>query len=150
MATRMAALVQTLVTAGAQYVAVPNLYPKQISPSSEFYASSAAQLANLGQAVNDANAAIRTALAPFGKKVIYIDINYFMTALWNQHTQFGITHVGGEFCDGYSQADWDLCVTQGQGKTFYWMQYLDMTSYVHSWVSQYMYLMINQAILGHY
>lgn len=135
MAARTAALVAALIAAGAQHVALPNLYPKQLAPASQFYASTPAQLANLGKAITDANAAIRTAVAPYGSKVTVIDVNGFMTALWAQHARFGITHVGGEFCDGYSQADWNLCVTQGQGDTFYWMQYLDMTSYVHSWVA---------------
>ena len=151
MAARTAALVGALVAAGAQHVALPNLYPKQLSPSAQFYASTPQRLANLAKAIDDANAAIRAAVvAQHGSKVTVIDVNGFMAALWAQHARFGITHVGAEFCDGYSQADWDLCVTQGRGGTFYWMQYLDMTSYVHSWVAEYMYLAINQAVLGHY
>lgn len=126
MAQKMSALAQSLLSFGGStgYVVVPNLYPKQISPSSQFYASNSTQLANLGTAINDANAAIKAALAPLGSKVIYVDVNYFMTALWNQHANFGITHVNGEFCDGYSTQDFNECIYQGQGKTFYWMQYL--------------------------
>ena len=62
-----------------------------------------------------------------------------MLKIWNDHAAYGISHVGNEFCDGYSQADWDLCVTQGKGSEFYWMQYLDMTTYVHRFVAEDMY-----------
>ena len=58
-----------------------------------------------------------------------------MTNVWNNHGSYGITHVGGEFWDGYNQAVWDLCVTQHKGNEFYWMQYLDMTTHVHSLIA---------------
>ena len=133
--TRMAARVQELILAGAQYIFVPNLYPKQISPSIVFYADAAARVSNFGSAIQQANTAIEAALKAFGSQAIYYDAFGFMVNVWNNHNAYGITHVGGEFCDGYSQADWDLCVTDGQGDAFYWMQYLDMTSYVHSLVA---------------
>ena len=78
-------------------------------------------------------------LARFGSKVIYHDTYSFMLSVYNNSTQYGITHINGEFCDGYSQLDWELCVTDGLGDTFYWMQYLDMTSYVHNLVAADMY-----------
>lgn len=145
MASRMKSLVQTLVDDGAKYIVVPNLYPKQISPSSEFYANTATRITNLGLAIDQANSAIKTSLATFGSKVVYVDVNAYMKYVWSNHTTYGITHVGGEFCDGYSQADWNLCVVQKHGNTFYWMQYLDMTTYVHSWIANYMFA----AIRGH-
>jgi len=142
MASRMKKLVQTLVDAGANYIVVPNLYPKHISPSSEFYAGTPTQILHLGKAIDQANAAIKTSLATFGSKVVYVDINTFMKGVWTNHTSYGITHVGGEFCDGYSDADWTLCVTDKKGNTFYWMQYLDMTTYVHSLVGNYIYSVV--------
>ena len=146
MSTRMASLVETLITAGAPYVFVPNLYPKHVSPSSVFYADTPTRVGNLGSAIAQANDAIEAALAQFGDKAIYYDAYSFMLNVWNNHASFGITHVGGEFCDGYSQQDWDLCVTDGQGDTFYWMQYLDMTSHVHGLLAADMY----QTLASHF
>jgi len=146
MATRMKSLVQTLVNAGANYIAVPNLYPKHLSPSVQFYAgSSTTKGHNLGLAIKQANAAIKSSLATFGSKLVYVDVNTYMTNIWSNHAQYGMTHVNttapyaSAFCDGYSDRDWQLCVVQGKGNTFYWMQYLDMTTYVHSLVANYMY-----------
>lgn len=139
MALQVAELVQRLVNEGAEYVFVPNLYAKNISPSKEFYTANAAELAKLTSTIELANSAIKKALVPFGKKAIYYDVYSFMMHVWQNHADYGITHVGGQFCDGYSQKDWDLCVTDHKGPTFYWMQYLDMTSYVHKLIAEDMY-----------
>jgi len=109
MASRMKSLVQTLVSDGAKYIAVPNLYPKHLSPSVQFYAGSdQTKGANLGKAIDQANAAIKNSLATFGSKVVYVDINSYMKGVWTNHTAYGITHVSTKtpnsspFCDGYS------------------------------------------------
>lgn len=146
MARQMTELVQRLVDQGAEYIFVPNLYPKNISPSNEFMTSTTAELASLTATIAAANDAIEAALEQFGDNVLYYDVNAFMTSLWNNADDYGITHVDGEFCDGYSQDDWDLCVTDGEGDTFYWMQYLDMTTYVHELIAQDMY----KAIKAHF
>lgn len=105
-----------------------------------------ALLSKLTSTIALANAAIATALTPFGKSVIQYDVNSFMRQVWTNHASYGITHVGvpSEFCDGHSQEDWDLCVTQHQGDTFYWMQYIDPTTYVHRLVAQDMYEVIKK------
>lgn len=139
MAKQTAELVQRLLSAGSSHVFVPNLYAKDISPSSKFYASNPTQLAIFNNTIEAANAAIKTALEPFGSKAIYYDVNGFMKSVWANHGKYGITHVGGEYCDGYSQEDWDLCVTDHEGDTFFWMQELDMTSYVHKLIAEDMY-----------
>lgn len=145
MASKMAALVKSLLDAGAPYVFVANLYPKHVSPSSEFYCSNdTTKIANLGSAIAQANAAVKSSLSTFGTQAIYYDTYSFMLGIWNSPGYYGITHEGGEFCDGYSQQDWDLCVTYHQGNTFYWMQYLDMTTYVHSLVAEDMKKTIDQ------
>jgi len=107
-----------------------------------------ALLSKLTSTIDLANAAIKKALAPFGDSVIQYDVNSFMRQVWQNHAKYGISHVGvpSEFCDGYSQADWDLCVTKHQGNSFYWMQYIDPTTYVHQLVAQDMY----RAIKEHY
>lgn len=146
MARQTAELVQRLLDAGSNYVFVPNLYPKDISPSSKFYASNPSQLAVLNNTIELANAAIKTALEPFGEKAIYYDVNAFMKKVWTNHDSYGITHVGGEYCDGYSQEDWDLCVTEKKGYEFYWMQDLDMVTTVHKLIAGDMY----QTLKGHF
>ena len=71
-----------------------------------------------------------------------------MLDIWNNHDNYNITHVGGEFCDGYSQQDWDLCVTDGEGNTFYWMQFLDMTTTIHKMIAQDLFNTIQQHYTG--
>ncbi|KAJ8608060.1 hypothetical protein MRB53_039895 [Persea americana] len=123
MASMMAAQVQTLVNAGAKYIVVPNLYPKNISPSSIFYTGDFWQLLTLQNAITGANTAIQNALAKFGSKVVYIDINTYMSSLWFYHAYYGFTHINGEFCDGYSQQDFQLClVPGGHADQFYWVR----------------------------
>jgi len=140
MSSRMVKLVQNLVNAGAMHIMVPALYPKHISPSSVFYTSTATQVSNLGLAISQANTAISSALAssfPAGSgkpKVVFYDAFTYMVNVWNNAAANGFT-MANEFCDGYSDAAWDLCVTQGKGSEFYWMQYLDMTTYVHKMVA---------------
>ncbi len=140
MSTMLAAQVQSLLALGTAYVMVPNLYAKHISPSCQFYAGTPDQVSNLGAAILLANNAIEAAMVQFGQKVIYYDVYSYMLNIWNNHNAFGITQVNvtdpqGKFCDGYSQADWDLCVTGGKSFEFYWMQYLDMVSHVDNLIA---------------
>lgn len=152
MATQTASLVSNLLAAGATQVFVPNLYPRDLSPSITFMTTfsngtvNPALLTKLTSTIALANAAIAVALAPFGDKVIQYDVNSFMRKVWQNHTEYGISHVGvpSEFCDGYSQEDWDLCVTQGKGDEFYWMQYIDPTTRVHQLIAQDMYATIKK------
>lgn len=139
MSTKISAQVKTLIDAGAPAVFVPGLYPKHISPSKEFYAADQAQFDTLGKAISDANDAIAKELAQYGDKAIYYDAFTKMLNDWNSHSELGITKVGNEFCDGFSQFDWDLCVVDQQGNTFYWMQYLDPTTRVHKLLATDMY-----------
>ena len=50
-----------------------------------------------------------------------LDVNTFMHKIMAEKKQYGITHAGlsdglYEFCDGYSDEDWDLCMEKGQGE----------------------------------
>jgi len=50
-----------------------------------------------------------------------------MHKIMAQKAKYGITHAGlsdglYEFCDGYSDEDWDLCMEKGQGKFFWALQ----------------------------
>jgi len=132
---KLAAQVKSLQDAGAKYIFVPGLYAKNISPSKAFYASSQAEFGNMGNSIQEANTAISATLSKMSDNVLYYDVYSFMMDLWKNAPSHNITHLGGEFCDGYSQADWDLCVTAAAGNQFYWMQYLDMTSTVHSLIA---------------
>jgi cholinesterase len=128
--------IRTLLDAGAKYILVPNLYPKQISPSITFYASDAVGRARFRKAIEHANQQIERAIAALPSKdrakVLEFDVYSLMMNLWNNAEAEGFSHArGGQFCDGFSQADWDLCVTKGHGDEFFWMQYLDMTTTVH-------------------
>lgn len=88
----LASAVQNLKNTGAQYIFVPNLYPKQISPSIDYYASTPTQIKNFGNAIIQANNAVAAALKPFGSSVLYYDVNTFMTNVWNNASSYGITH----------------------------------------------------------
>lgn len=143
--TRLADQVQTLLNLGFQRVFVPNLYAKHISPSKIFYAANAAEYQAMGKAIRQANVAIASKLSKFGSKVVVHNVFNNMVNIWNHHGDYGITHVGGEFCDGYSQLDWELCVVQKKGSEFYWMQYLDMTTHVHQLIAAKMYAHIKTA-----
>lgn len=144
--TMLAAQVQTLITSGAKYVFVPGLYAKEISPSKKFYASNAQQYSNMGSIITEANQAIEQALKPFGSKVLYYDVASFMRTTWTNASSNGFTHVGDEFCDGYSDQDFKDCLVPGTYKDeFFWTQYLDMTTKVHSMIAQDM----AKAIQGH-
>jgi hypothetical protein len=126
MAAQMAELVQNLIDAGAEYVFVPNLYARDISPAISFMATDngvvdAAYVAELAGAIAAANVAIEAALVQFGSKAIYYDVNSFMHKIMAEKQTYGITHAGlsdglYEFCDGYSDEDWDLCMEKGQGE----------------------------------
>ena len=144
--TKLAAQVQSLLDAGAGYVFVPGLYAKDISPSAQFYADTPAKVANLGAIIQEANTAIEAALKPMGPKVLYYDVYCYMKGLWTDAAANGFTHVGKEFCDGFSEEDFQLCLVPGKSKDqFFWTQYLDMTTRVHSLIAQDM----AKAIMGH-
>lgn len=133
---KLSAQVKSLIDMGAPYILVPNLYAKNISLSSEFYADTPAKVANLGAAIQEANAAIEAELKQYGKKVIYYDVFSTMMEIWNDHAKYGITYVGKHACDVGNASDWDLYFTQKKGDEFYWMQYLDMTTHVHKLIAQ--------------
>ena len=128
--------VKSLLDAGAPFIFVPNLYAKHLSRSSEFYADTPEKVANLGSIIQEANAAIASSLAQFGDRVIVYDVFSRMVEIWNNHDNYGINYIDKHMCDGGGDADWDICVTQGRGGEFYWMQFLDMTSHVHQLIAE--------------
>ena len=170
--TGMTKVVKQLLDAGAPYVFVPNIYPKQLAPVVPKYYGWTAKSDQdaFGTFINNANAAMKTALAGLGDKVIYYDANSFLTEVWNNAGSYGITNAKDTngmpaFCDGdpdqtsavqaaiaagtISSTDknnWGICVDDHKQDEWYWMQYLDMTSHVHELLAGDM----NKAITAHF
>ena len=157
--TGMTKVVSQLLDAGAPYVFVPKIYPKQLAPIvPKFYGWTAQSDQDaFGTFITNANNALKTALAsiPDSDKVIYYDANAFLTSVWNNAASYGIrnakdTNGWPAFCDGdpdqtsdvkaavaagtinqHDQNNWGICVDDHKQDEWYWMQYLDMTSHVH-------------------
>lgn len=143
MADMMANLVGQLVDAGAPYVFVPGLYAKHIAPYHTFMASQPIQQQQMGEAIQQANTAIKSKFeSKFGKKVIFYDVFSRMVDIWNSHDSYGITKVGMNFCDGdaANPSNFADCLVPGQhGDEFYWVNYTDMTTVVHKLIADDMY-----------
>lgn len=138
-AALMKGAVQNLVNSGAKYIFVPNIYPKHIAPVMTYWTDPppSPQRQNVADAIQSINSAVEVALKPFGTNVLYYDVYSYMLSIWNNPSQYNITHTtDGAYCDGYSQADWNECVTENKGYLYYWMQDLDMTTYVHKFIAQ--------------
>ena len=172
--TGMTKVVSQLLDAGAPYVFVPNIYPKQLAPIvPKFYGwTSQSDQDAFGTFITNANNALKTALAgiPNSDKVIYYDANAFLTSVWNNAASYGITNAKDTngwpaFCDGdpdqtsevkaaiaagtinqHDQNNWGICVDDHKQDEWYWMQYLDMTSHVHEILAGDM----NKAIAAHF
>ena len=172
--TGMTKVVSQLLDAGAPYVFVPNIYPKQLAPLvPKYYGwTTQSQQDSFGTFISNANSALKTALAGMqnSDKVIYYDANAFLTSVWNNAASYGLTNAKDTngwpaFCDGdpdqtsnvkaaiaagtinqKDQNNWGICVDDHQQDTWYWMQYLDMTSHVHELLAGDM----NKAIAAHF
>lgn len=170
----MTKVVGQLLDAGAPYVFVPNIYPKQLAPVVPKYYGLTSQSDQdaFGSFITAANNAVKEALAsiPNSDKVIYYDANAFLTSVWNNAASYGITNAKDTnglpaFCDGdpdqtsdvkaaiaagtISQKDhnnWGICVDDHKQDEWFWMQYLDMTSHVHELLAGDM----NKAIAAHF
>lgn len=163
--TKIPDLVSTLFDAGAPYVFVANLYPKNLAPIWPAYldVTTTSQWTALGSAIAAANTALAAALkalpAQYAKNVIYYDAYTYMSNLYNDPgTLFpNIKDSNGwpSFCDGDREEsdfmlsindteidgvlvtkNWDYCVTLKHGDEWFWMQYLDPTTHVHQLVAQ--------------
>lgn len=147
MADMISQLVGQLLDAGAPYVFVPGLYAKQISPSHDFMASLPLQQEQMGQAIQQANAAIKSTIEQkYGDKVIYYDVFDRMMDIWNNAGSYGIDMVGDNFCDGdvLHPSNFEVCLMQGQGDRWYWINFTDFTTHVHSLIADDMYSVIQQ------
>ncbi|CAD6579198.1 MAG: hypothetical protein ASARMPRED_008989 [Alectoria sarmentosa] len=161
--TKIPDLASTLLTAGAPYVLVANLYPKQLAPLWPGFLgiNTTSQWDALGAVISSANIALEAALKalPNADKVIYYDAFTFMSNLYAEpgsefpnikdtngfpsfcdgdkaETEY-VLSINGTVVDGVEITDnWDYCVTLKHQDEWYWMQYLDPTSHVHQLVAQ--------------
>lgn len=163
--TKIPDLITTLFDAGAPYVFVANLYPKNLAPIWPAYLgeNTTSQWDALGTAISAANTALETALktlpSQYADKVIYYDAYTFMSNLYNNPGDLfpNIKDSNGwpSFCDGDLEEsefmlsindteidgvritkNWDYCVTLKHGDEWFWMQYLDPTTHVHQLVAK--------------
>lgn len=143
MADMTSNLVGQLIDAGAPYVFVPGLYAKHIAPFHEFIASQPDQQQQMGEAIQQANSAIKSKLeSKFGKKVIFYDVFSRMVEIESNHDSYGITKVGMEFCDGDTAhpENFAECLVPGESASkFFWVNYTDMTTVVHKLIADDMY-----------
>ena len=138
MSSRMVERVQELVAAGSKHVFVVNMYPKQITPGAWTYLlDTQKQEDDMGAAISGANAAIAEAMKQFGDAVIYYDVFDFIVKLQKDAASHGFTHAShSEFCDGDgTQAHWDECIAT-HGSTFFWINYVEMTSPVYKLIAE--------------
>lgn len=147
MANMISQLVGQLLSAGAPYVFVPGLYAKQIAPFHDFMASEPLQQEQMGQSIQQANAMIKSTIEQnYGDKVIYYDVFDRMMDIWNNHDSYGIDMVGDNFCDGDTlhPTNFEVCLMQGQGDRWYWINWTDFTTHVHSLIADDMYSVLQQ------
>jgi phospholipase/lecithinase/hemolysin len=135
--SKTSAAVSKLLNAGAPYVLVANIYPKHLAPVTPAYlcGTSTSCVQTWGQVIQQANSALQTSLAQFGSKVIYYDVFGFMVNLLNNAAANGFTQPLTSFCDGDGDANWQACMVNGQGSTFFWMNWEQMTTRVHGLVA---------------
>lgn len=142
-AAEMVSRCNELIAAGAKHIFVPNIYPRHIAPvTTTYFTNDTSKINNYGTVISNTNAAVATALKPMSDQVIVYDVFGFMEGLWNNAASNGITHTqqGADWIDGNptrieGKSAWEVGVTDKQGGTFYWMQWLDPTSHVHSLIA---------------
>lgn len=163
--TKIPDLATTLFDAGAPYVFVANLYPKNLAPIWPAFLgeNTTSQWTALGAAIAGANTALETALkalpSQYADKVIYYDAYTFMSNLYNdpgdQFPNIKDSNGWPSFCDGDLEEsefmlsingtvidgvtitkNWDYCFTLKHGGEWFWMQYLDPTTHVHQLVAE--------------
>ena len=136
-----------LLDLGAPYVFVANIYPKHIAPVTAAYLCGGANNActqTWGQVIQEANSAISSALGQFGDKVIYYDVFSFLVNLANNAASYGFTQPLTSFCDGDGDANWQLCMVDGHGDEFFWMNFVQPTTRVHQMIAADMKTAIDQ------
>ena len=142
-------VVQQLLDAGAPYVFVPNIYPKQLAPVvPKYYGwTTQSQQDDFGKSITQANTVLKDTLDGLNSdKIIYYDANSFLTQVWNNAGSYGLTNAKDTngwpaFCDGDPDQtqevkdaiaagtinpkdpnNWGICVDDSKQDEWYWMQ----------------------------
>lgn len=138
--SKLAAQVKRLFDLGMPYVFVANIYPKHIAPVTAKYlcGTSTDCVDTWGQVIKNANAAIESALKQFGDKVILYDSFGYIEHVFGMATKYGFTATDTTtvFCDGFSDAIWTDCMTNGHGSKYLWMNYVQPTTKFHWYIAR--------------
>ncbi|QIW95228.1 hypothetical protein AMS68_000746 [Peltaster fructicola] len=155
--SRVTAEAEYLVSQGAPYVFVANIYPKHLAPVTKTYlCPDGSCVSTWGAIIQQANDALEQSLAasPSASKFIYYDANAYITALLNTKDYWGLSAPANVFCDGGEGNEWDTCISGSyvwQGATkFFWMNYIQPTTTVHHMIAVNMKERINEFFAGHY
>lgn len=140
MSARILADAEHLISLGAPYVFVANIYPKHLAPVTKKYlpgCSTGGCVQSFGEGISAANTAIQKSLAgsKYAKQLIYYDVYSFMIKLMNNKNSYGFTQSLSDYCDGESDAMWQKCISGSyvwQGaEAFFWMNYIQPTTHVN-------------------
>ncbi|KAF2157742.1 hypothetical protein K461DRAFT_273967 [Myriangium duriaei CBS 260.36] len=135
--TRLAASVKTLLDAGAPYVFLANIFPRQLAPvTSTYLCGTNVQCApTFGQIIQQANAAIQQSMKQFGKKVIYFDAYSSVNKILNNANSLGFTRPLSHICDGQGDANWNDCMVNGNADKYFWMTFYQPTTRAHAMIA---------------
>ncbi|KAI1270822.1 hypothetical protein F5Y07DRAFT_406829 [Xylaria sp. FL0933] len=143
-----------LIDQGAPHVFVANIYPKHRAPVTTTYLCQDGGCLNTwGNIIENANAAIKTKLSQsrHASKSIYYDVYSFMVNLVDNKDQHGLTESLASYCDGDPSdpnCKWDTCIggsyTWEGARKFYWMNYIQPTTYVYQLIAQDMHAAIDE------
>ncbi|KAL8287434.1 hypothetical protein RQP46_003292 [Phenoliferia psychrophenolica] len=128
---------KSLVSSGAKYILVPNVYPRQLSPWTSMWISSEAGLiSDFGHAIDNLNAAVLSNITALNKElgsnILSYDVNKWMTAAISNPSMSGVNTTGSpngspNTCvDGCSNQDawnvhWAATVLDKKPSNFFWM-----------------------------
>ena len=143
-----------MISKGAPYVFVANIYPKHKAPVTTTYlCPDGSCIDTWGDIIQSANSAIKTSLSKSkdSSKLIYYDVFSFMMQLMVNNDQYGLTQSLSYYCDGDSSDPndkWDECIagsyTWEGAEQFYWMNYIQPTAHVHRLIASDMKSAIDQ------
>ena len=141
MATRITSNAEYLISNGAPYVFVANIYPKHKAPVTTTYLCQDGSCVDTwGDIIQSANNAIKASLSKskYSSKFIYYDVFGYMMQLMANKDQYGLTESLSYYCDGDAtdpNEKWDECIagsyTWEGAEKFYWMNYIQPTAHVH-------------------
>ena len=139
--SHIAAEVGTLLNTGMQDVFVANIYPKHIAPVTTKYLCGSNQgcVTTWGNVIQQANAAIESALTQFGNNVIHYDVFSFMVNLAENGASQDLTQPTQYYCDEDASdpnEKWNDCMVHGHASEYYKMSFVNLTTHVQQLIAQ--------------